>query len=197
MPISRRSALRLLAGGGAFVVLAGSAACGAQAAGTGKPPVATLLPGQPGYFGGTDLAWVEITIAMDEQLLPLLALSKGRAANASVLAFSDAVREFTEQELTALRALHDQAKLPSTNPHEGMLMPGMVTPEQVTAAQAASGKAFDALLVQGVRAHLTQGTSLAGSEVKAGVEPRTLALAKQVLSTRAKAQAQIKVLPLA
>jgi uncharacterized protein (DUF305 family) len=140
---------------------------------------------------------VEITIAMDEQLLPLLALSEDRAANASVLAFSDSVREFTEQELTSLRALHDQAKLPSTNPHEGMLMPGMVTPDQVTAAKATSGKAFDALLVQDVRAHLEQGTSLAGSEVKAGVEPRTLALAKQVLSTRAKAQAQIKVLPLA
>jgi uncharacterized protein (DUF305 family) len=200
VPMSRRSLLRLLAGGSALVTLAGAAACSAQASGssTAKPPVSTLLPGQPGYFGGTDLAWVEITIAMDEQLLPLLALSKGQAGTAAVAAFSDQVQEFTDQELASLRALHDQAKLPSTNPHEGMLMPGMVTAEQVTQAKAtSSGKAFDTLLVKLVRAHIAQSVSLADSEVKAGVEPQTLALAKQVLSTRAKGLAQLKVLPLA
>jgi uncharacterized protein (DUF305 family) len=197
VPMSRRSLLRLLAGVGAFLTPAGTAACTGGKGGAAPAPTVTLLPGQPGYFGGTDLAWVEITIAMDEQLLPLLALSKERAGNASVLAFSDEVREFTEQELTTLRRIHDQAKLPSTNPHEGMLMPGLVTADQVTAAKAASGKAFDDLLVRNVKAHLEQGTSLAGSEEKAGVEPQTRALAKQVLSTRAKALAQIKVLPLA
>jgi uncharacterized protein (DUF305 family) len=197
--MSRRSLMRFLAGGGAFVALAGTAACSTDqgGAGTAKPAVSTLLPGQAGYFGGTDLAWVEITIAMDEQLLPLLALSQSQAANGSVAAFSSEVQTFTNQELTTLRALHDQAKLPSTNPHEGMLMPGMVTAEQVTQAKAASGKAFDTLLVKLVRAHFVQGTSLADSELKAGVEPQTLALAKQVLSTRAKGLAQLKVLPLA
>lgn len=199
MSMSRRSLLRLLAGGGAFVTVAGVAACSDQSDGASpaKAAASTLLPGQPGYFGGTDLAWVEITIAMDEQLLPLLALSKGRAANAAVVAFSERVQEFTAAELTSLRALHDQAKLPAGNPHEGMLMPGMVTPEQVTAAKAASGKAFDTELVKLIRAHLVQGTSLADSELKAGVEPQTLKLARQVLSSRAKAMAQIKVLPLA
>jgi uncharacterized protein (DUF305 family) len=197
--MSRRSLLRLLASGGAFVSVAGVAGCSGRAGGgsSAQAVASTLLPGQPGYFGGTDLAWVEITIAMDEQLLPLLDLSKGRAANAAVVAFSERVQEFTTTELTSLRALHDQAKLPSGNPHEGMLMPGMVTPEQVTAAKTASGKAFDTELVKLVRAHLVQGTSLADSELKAGVEPQTLKLARQVLSNRSKAMAQIKVLPLA
>jgi uncharacterized protein (DUF305 family) len=219
--MSRRSLLRMVAGGGAFVALAGSAACsgakddgakddGAKgdsakgdsgdgdsdgANGDGGPAAAAGPgPGQKGYFGGTDLAWVEINIAMDEQLSPLLALAPVRASRPAVRAFAASVDGFTQQELTVLRGLHDQAKLPAENPHEGMQMPGMVTPETVTRAGAATGAAFDKLLLEQVKAHLEQGTSLAGSEEKAGVEPQTLALAKQVSSTRATALEQLKAL---
>ena len=190
MPMSRRTLLRAVAGGGALVGLFCAAACGD---GKNGENVATAAPsaGQAGFFGGTDLAWVEINIAMNEQLLPLLALAPGKASDADVKTYASQVDAFSEQELTTLRQLHDLAKLPSENPHEGMPMPGMVTPEQVAAAKAATGAAFDKLLLQHVRAHLEQGTSLAKSEEKAGVEPQTLSLAKQVLTNRATALKQL------
>jgi uncharacterized protein (DUF305 family) len=191
----RTSRRNLLRAGSIAALLAMTGCADATAApGPAGTPAPALSAGQPGFFGGTDLAWVEINIAMDEQLLPLLALAPGKAVSADVKAYAAGVETFTRTELAGLRQLHDQAKLPAVNPHEGMPMPGMVTPEQVTEAGAASGTAFDKLLVKLVRAHLEQGTSLAGSEQKAGVEPQTLALAKLVLSSRATAIKQADAL---
>jgi uncharacterized protein (DUF305 family) len=160
-------------------------ACGDSGSRTdpGTPTVAASS-GAPGFFGGTDLAWVEINIAMDEQLMPLLDLVPTHSASPDVKALAAQVRAFHQQELGTLRKLHDQARLPSENPHEGMPMPGMVTPDQVAEAAKATGAGFDTLLLTRLREHLTQGVSLARSEQKAGIEPQTLALAAQVLRNR-------------
>ena len=95
MPVSRRTLLGAVAGGGVL----GAAACGdgkdGKSAATAAPPA-----GQAGLFGGTDLAWVEINIAMNEQLLPLLALAPTKASSADVKSFVSQVDMDTEQELT-------------------------------------------------------------------------------------------------
>ncbi|GAA2638217.1 DUF305 domain-containing protein [Paractinoplanes durhamensis] len=147
-------------------------------------PSATPTVTTASQFGGTDLAWIEINIAMDEELLPLLELVPERSGSDDVQALALQVQGFTTAELAALRALHDQAALPSENPHKGMPMPGMVTPEKVTEASALTGKAFDALVVGAIEAHLDQSKNLADSEDKSGVEPQTRALAEQILRTR-------------
>jgi uncharacterized protein (DUF305 family) len=177
---------------GALAALLGVAGCAdTKAAQPTATPTAGASSGAAGFFGGTDLAWVEINIAMGEQLLPLLDLVPTHGSTAATKAYAAQVKAFTEQELAGLRGLHDQAKLPSENPHEGMPMPGMVTPEQVTTAGAAKGAAFDKLLRRHLREHFEQGTRLATSEEKAGIEPQTLALAKQVLDNRAAALKQL------
>jgi uncharacterized protein (DUF305 family) len=157
------------------------AACGDASAHPSATAPATV---PAGAFGGTDLAWIEINIAMDEQLMPLLDLVPGHTANPDVRRIADDVGKACTSELATLRQLRDQAKLPSANPHEGMPMPGMVTPAQVAAAAAVQGPAFDALVLAGLREHLDQGSKLAGSETKAGSEGRTLALARRVLAVR-------------
>jgi len=111
-----------------------------------------------------------------------------------VQALSAQVQAFTTAELSELRALHDQAGLPAVNPHKGMPMPGMVTPQEVTEASALTGKSFDKAILKAVQAHLEQSQSLAGSEDKSGVEPQTRSLALQVLRTREVALITIKEL---
>ena len=64
--------------------------------------------------------------------------------------------------------------------------PAWCTPEQVTEAAAASGPAFDALLLKHLREHMDQGVRLATSEEKSGVEPQTRALAAQMIARSAK-----------
>jgi len=167
----------LLVGLTAAAVLAGCK--GSQPAADSTPAPATATE-----FGGTDLAWIEINIAMDEQLLPLLELVPQRSGSSDLQALALQVQAFTTAELSTLRALHDQAGLSPVNPHEGMEMPGMVTPQQVTDAHALTGKAFDADVIKAIEAHLEQSQNLAESEDKSGVEPQTRALALQVLRTR-------------
>jgi uncharacterized protein (DUF305 family) len=158
----------------------GLAGCKDPAAEPAPSPAVTAAS----QFGGTDLAWIEISIAMDEQLVPLLDLVPERSGSPDVQALASQVKAFTDAELTELRALHDQAALPSVNPHEGMEMPGMVTPQVVTDATALTGKEFDKAVLKALQGHLEQSQNLAGSEDKSGVEPQTRALALQVLRTR-------------
>jgi uncharacterized protein (DUF305 family) len=174
---------RIILAGVLTSTLLGLPGCSATT-GTPAPPASPTRSAVA--FGGTDLAWIEINIAMDEELLPLLALTGQRSRDAAVKALASQVKGFTDTELSTLRALHDQAGLPAENPHEGMPMPGMVTPELVTKATALSGTAFDTLLVKQIRAHLQQGSKLAESESKSGTEAQTLALAAQVIATRTK-----------
>ncbi|MCU7725113.1 DUF305 domain-containing protein [Actinoplanes sp. KI2] len=173
----------------ARLLLAGLLATTGPAGCRSSRPEADTIPAPTTatQFGGTDLAWIEINIAMDEQLLPLLGLVPRSSGSPGVQALALQVQAFTTAELSSLRALHDQAGLPAVNPHKGMEMPGMVTPQQVTDAQALFGKRFDADALKLIRAHLEQGQNLADSENKSGVEPQTRALALQVLRTRSAA----------
>jgi uncharacterized protein (DUF305 family) len=157
---------------------------------TAAPKPAAVTPSA--NFGGTDLAWIEITIAMDEQLKPLLALVPQQSKDPQVQALAKQVQGFTDTELTQLRALHNQADLPAQNPHEGMLMPGMVSADTVTKASTLSGAAFDKLVRDQIKAHLRQGQNLAQSEEKAGIDPSTRALALSVIHTRTETLGSIK-----
>ncbi|MBB4753434.1 DUF305 domain-containing protein [Actinoplanes lobatus] len=156
--------------------------------GCGEPPTpAAPTPAAPPpavsstAFGGTDRAWLEITIAMDEQLLPLLDLVPRDSALEAV---SAQVRAFTEAELAELRRLGAEAGLPAENQHKGMPMPGMVMPSHVSEATALRGGEFDELLRSCLRAHLEQSRKLAEGEQAAGLEPRTTALAARISETR-------------
>jgi uncharacterized protein (DUF305 family) len=195
-PLMRSAPRHLFACALTATSLFAAAACGDDspagppASGAGRPasaatPAATTSPGAPGVFGGTDLAWVEISIAIDEQLLPLLNLAPAHGADPGVRKLAADVKTSAAAELATLYKLHDQAKLPAQNPHEGMQMPGMVTPEQVTQAAQTKGAGFDSLLLLHLSEAFEQGVNLATSETRAGIEPQTVALAKQMLRTRA------------
>ncbi len=163
----------------AVAALAGAAGCAPQA-----PWRATTVAAA---FGMTDRAWIEITIAMDEQLRPLLALVPRHTADPAVTALANQVRALTDTELPALRGLHDVAGLPAQNPHEGMLMPGLVTAADLAEAVALRGSEFDEFTIEKIEDYLVQGVNLAQSETRFGMEPQTKALAAEGLNVRNKA----------
>ena len=165
------------------VLLLGSAGCAGSAT-----PVAVATSAS---FGGTDLAWIELTIAMDEQVLPLLALAPSHGHDPMVQALAVRVRAVDEAELGTLRSLHDRAGLPAANPHEGMPMPGVVTADLVKQAAKLSGTTFDTLARGQLKDYLEQGKNLAESERKSGIEAQTRALASSVIRTRTEALSSI------
>jgi uncharacterized protein (DUF305 family) len=161
-----------------LVALAAGACGGTEPAPAPTPAVAASS------FGGTDRAWVEINIAMGEELTPLLDLAKTRTKDPGVRSLATEIATANTRELQLLYQLHDAAGLPAENPHKGMPMPGMVMPDQVSQAAETSGATFDELLRKRLREHLEQGVKLATSEGTAGVEPRTKELAAQMIADR-------------
>jgi uncharacterized protein (DUF305 family) len=168
----------------AVVIAAGLCAC------DGSAPAATPSPSLPAIsaanaFGGTDRAWIEINIAMNQELVPLLDLAPAHSHDVAVRALAAQLKGLHAKEMVTLRELHDEAGLPAENPHAGMPMPGMVTPGLVEQAAATDGPAFDSLFRQRLREHLEQGVHLAESESRSGVEPRSKRLAGDMIARRA------------
>jgi hypothetical protein len=157
----------------AAVLLTG---CGAPQAAPAPLPATT--------FGGTDRAWIEITLAMNEQVVPLLDAVPGHTDGAAARDLAARVRVWTEAELPELRALHALAGLPAENPHVGMPMPGMVTETELSAMTELSGPAFDAAATGKLGEVVAQAITLASSERENGTDPRTRALAERMLAAR-------------
>ncbi|MCO1594565.1 DUF305 domain-containing protein [Micromonospora sp. RHAY321] len=145
------------------------------------PPSAVPAAGTAGPFSPTDIAWLQLTVAMAERLLPVLDLVPTRTTDPAWRRLAAEVGAAHRADLDRSRRLLADSGAPATNPHEGHDMPGMVTAEELTALGAATGKPFDRLVAQHLRAHLTQAVRIAGAERQNGVHPATTALAAAVV----------------
>jgi uncharacterized protein (DUF305 family) len=160
----------------------------------GATPPAGLIPAPSGAAtpltsavaatpNGTDVAWLQLLIAMNERLVPVLALAPGRAADPTLARRADAARASRTAELSALRDLATRVTLPAENPHAGHDMPGMATAAQRTALATASGAEFDRLFAGALQAHLDQAARLCAGEQKSGADPAFRALAASIART--------------
>ncbi|TDC31309.1 DUF305 domain-containing protein [Micromonospora sp. 15K316] len=133
-----------------------------------------------GAFSPTDVAWLQLTVAMNERLLPVLDLVPARTTDAAWRTLAVRVEESQRADLTRSRALLAESGAPATNPHEGHDMPGMITETELTALRAAEGSAFHRLVARHLRAHLSQAVRIARAEQGSGAHPATTALAATV-----------------
>ncbi|RZT79110.1 DUF305 family protein family protein [Micromonospora violae] len=188
-----------------LVVVLLVAGCGAgsrDAARTATPPAtappataAPTPPGTAGSFNPTDIAWLQLTAAMAERLLPVLDLVPARTTDPAWRATAARVAATQRADLDRAHRLLAEAGAPTTNPHEGHDMPGMVTAEQLAALRGASGAPLHRLLAGHLRAHLTQSVRIAASEQQNGVQPATVALAAAVARNATANLARLNKLP--
>ncbi|MET8360284.1 DUF305 domain-containing protein [Micromonospora sp. NPDC005171] len=172
----------------AVVLVAGCRAGPRDTANTTTPPVtapavttATTPTGTAGSFNPTDIAWLQLTVAMTERLLPVLDLVPARTTDPVWRRTATQLATAQRADLDHARRLLADAAAPTTNPHEGHDMPGMVTAQEMTALRAASGRPFHRLLAGHLRAHLAQAVRIATAEQQSGVQPATVALAAAVV----------------
>ncbi|MFI7605938.1 DUF305 domain-containing protein [Micromonospora sp. NPDC049366] len=152
----------------------GATAAGAPAA---TPSGGTTSPA----FSPTDVAWLQLTVAMAERLLPVLALAAERTTDPAWRRLAAEVADAHRADLARARGLLAESGAPASNPHEGHDMPGMVTAEQLTALRAATGGRFERLVAEYLRAHLTQAVRIARAEQRGGGNPAAMALAARVV----------------
>jgi uncharacterized protein (DUF305 family) len=159
-----------------------AAGCGAGAT-AGPAPAASSAPATSAAVG-TDAAWLQLTIPMNEQALPLLDLAAERGTDPALRVNAARIVASHRAELVDLRYLRDRAGLPATNVHEGHDLPGMVLPEDLTAIDGRHGTDFDRAVAEALREHLEQGARLADAEHANGVDADTRQLAARIAAAR-------------
>jgi uncharacterized protein (DUF305 family) len=148
-----------------------------------------VTPSEVAY--GTDTAWAQLTVALNERALKTFSLVRERAADTRLVSLSAELETSHTQENAQLQALLRHIGAPLENPHTSHDMPGMATAEEVASMSAARGPAFDKLFADSLRKHLTQCQNLAQSMLQAGRLPDALALAAAIESAREQAIARL------
>ncbi|MDI1462517.1 DUF305 domain-containing protein [Catellatospora sp. KI3] len=170
------------------VLLAG-AGCGGAAA-PGAPAAPPRPVASPLLLQGADVAWLQLMISMDGQLIALLERAEQRAGDAAVRELAGRLHREHTPELDRLVELRTRAGLPTDDIHKGHDMPGMVTDADLAEVDATAATGFDALFLTRVREHLDQCVSLAKSEQEAGTDPAIRAAATAVERERAAQRAE-------
>ncbi|MBE3008984.1 DUF305 domain-containing protein [Microbispora sp. NEAU-D428] len=141
----------------------------------GSAPVSTapvIAPGRPGEEARTlspaeaatavpsptinaaDVRYVQDMIVHHRQALDMAALAPSRASSAKLKALAARIHDVQEPEIRGMTTWLEQERLPRPDHHaDHQDMPGMATPEQMTALRAASGAEFDSLFLQMMVAH--------------------------------------------
>ncbi|OQR65573.1 hypothetical protein B6E66_02760 [Streptomyces maremycinicus] len=133
----------------------------------------------PTDFNATDTAWIQLMIPMDERARLLTDLAPSRQGDPAVAALAAETARRLREDLVRLRALLKRSEVPDTRPHEGHDMPGMVSLDTLAKAGSTTGAAFDRILTEALRAHLTQSRMLCAGERTQGraAEAKELATA--------------------
>lgn len=159
--------------------------------GPAAPPAMAVTTASSG-FNGTDIAWAQLMIAMNERAYPMLDLAGSRSSTPALSLLAGQIAARHRAEVARLRELLRQAAMPESNPHEGHDMPGMATAAQLDAMAGASGSAFERLFRASLGAHLEQSISLARSEQAAGQFPGVTDLASTVERDRSAELAELR-----
>ncbi|MFI6335481.1 DUF305 domain-containing protein [Streptomyces sp. NPDC050535] len=177
----------------ALLILSG---CAGPQHGAGTPAEATVTISSPtdvsgaaagdaGTFSTTDIAWLQLMIAMDDQTRHILQLAPRHGGEPALKRWAAGVTRDNLSHLTSLRELLAAAGVPDSNPHEGHDMPGMVNAEELEALADATGTEFDRLLRSALREHLTQAEHLSDGLRDSGSDPQVRKLATTVQNSAA------------
>jgi uncharacterized protein (DUF305 family) len=156
------------------VFLSSAALTFGQPAKPAAKPVSIVRPGPPGkpptkltpekaaaqtfQVADPDVTFMQGMIHHHAQAVEMVALLRTRGASKDLLAFGERITISQSDEIDSMKAwLVDRGK-PTALPHQHHhgayhLMPGMLTPEQMTALAAAKGPAFDHLFLTGMIQH--------------------------------------------
>ncbi|MGW2459397.1 DUF305 domain-containing protein [Streptomyces sp. NPDC001761] len=148
-----------------------------------------------GGLNATDIGWIQLMIALDDQAHHILRLARGRTADKGLLDWADDTAEGHRAELGTLRALLTKAGIPDDNPHAGHEMPGMVSARELRALETARGSRFDRLLRSALGEHLEQKRMLATSVRKADADPEVKRVALSVGTSASDAQRRMPAAP--
>ncbi|MGW3892701.1 DUF305 domain-containing protein [Micromonospora chokoriensis] len=145
------------------------------------------VPTAPVVLNGTDDAFIQLLIPMNEGALALIEHLDTRptGADPSLRALLGDLRQAHQAELRDLRGILAAGNVPELNIHEGHQMPGMVTAASLDELRATPDAEVPSRAAALLRAHLAQTVVLCRGEQIAGGSPELKALAGRIQQARA------------
>jgi uncharacterized protein (DUF305 family) len=178
----------------ALLALAFATAGCSQAARAPAPtptPPASVTASQVTSFNGTDIAWLQLMIPMNERALRLLEVVPARTTDPATRRLAAVVGAGYRTELDQLQEIRTRAGVPATNIHEGHDLPGLMTDDELRAAEQARGAALSQLVAARLRENFEQSILLCHGERTSGADEATKTLAAEIERTRTAQLAQL------
>ncbi|MFK3983621.1 DUF305 domain-containing protein [Micromonospora sp. NPDC050397] len=150
----------------------------------------------PVVLSGTDVAFVQLMIPMDDRALVFFSyLDTAEGVTPALRELAGRLARSHRAEVADLRSLLNEGGVAEENIHEGHQMPGMITELRLDDLKAAPAGEFGRRAVTLIQEHLAQGASLSRSEQKFGGSERAKALAAALEQARNEELALLKAVP--
>jgi uncharacterized protein (DUF305 family) len=140
-------------------------------------------------FNAADVTFLQMMYPHHAQAVDMAKMVPSRTQNPQLLALAAAVEAAQAPEMQQITRLLESFGKPAPNAgehggHGGHDMPGMMTPEQMTALENATGAEFDRQWMQMMIEHHIGAIDMANTVLAEGVNPDTKALATSIVAAQ-------------
>ncbi|MGV9819613.1 DUF305 domain-containing protein [Nocardia xishanensis] len=138
-------------------------------------------------FNNADVTFLEMMYPHHAQAVEMAKLVPSHTQNPQLLALAADVEKAQAPEMEQISSLLRSFGKPAPTAggeHEGHGMPGMMSAEQMSALQAASGAEFDRMWLEMMIQHHAGAIDMAKTELADGVNPDAQALARSVITAQ-------------
>ncbi|WP_280213067.1 DUF305 domain-containing protein [Nocardia cyriacigeorgica] len=140
-------------------------------------------------FNAADVTFLQMMYPHHAQAVDMAKMVPSRTQNPQLLALAAAVEAAQAPEMQQITTLLESFGKPAPSAgehsgHGGHDMPGMMTPEQMTALENATGAEFDRQWMQMMIEHHIGAIDMANTVLAEGVNPDTKALATSIVAAQ-------------
>ncbi|AVH22261.1 DUF305 domain-containing protein [Nocardia cyriacigeorgica] len=140
-------------------------------------------------FNEADVTFLQMMYPHHAQAVDMAKMVPSRTQNPQLLALAAAVEAAQAPEMQQITTLLESFGKPAPSAeehggHGGHAMPGMMTPEQMTALENATGPEFDRQWMEMMIEHHVGAIDMANTVLAEGVNPDTKALATSIVAAQ-------------
>ncbi|MGK8465879.1 DUF305 domain-containing protein [Nocardia cyriacigeorgica] len=184
-----RTRLLIAAVAAAALTVAGCSDDSTTATETTTSAAATTSASTRTDFNEADVTFLQMMYPHHAQAVDMAKMVPSRTQNPQLLALAAAVEAAQAPEMQQITTLLESFGKPAPSAdehggHGGHAMPGMMTPEQMTALENATGPEFDRQWMQMMIEHHIGAIDMANTVLAEGVNPDTKALATSIVAAQ-------------
>ncbi|MFF2084688.1 DUF305 domain-containing protein [Nocardia sp. NPDC058176] len=189
MSISRTRITTVAVAAAAVLLVAGCSDDSSESTHTGEHATTTTSTSATAAartdFNDADVTFLQMMYPHHAQAVEMAQLVPSRTSNAELIALAEQVERAQAPEMAQITELLTSFGKPAptaSEGHEGHAMPGMMTDEQMSALESATGADFDRQWLEMMIAHHEGAVDMAETELAEGTNPEARQLATTIVA---------------